>query len=103
MSCVYLPTMPMRTGVSAASLWVQRMSGISKTTRSFSTRRTQAFQDGVQPLRQFMLKNTRNDELALLIKVSRAEKPANADDVVETFVTFLDRRSADGVSIGRKP
>ncbi|MFC3380764.1 flagellar type III secretion system pore protein FliP [Couchioplanes azureus] len=40
-----------------------------------------AFRDGVQPLRQFMLKNTREDELALLIKVSGQEKPANADDV----------------------
>jgi flagellar biosynthetic protein FliP len=40
-----------------------------------------AFKDGVEPLRTFMLKNTRPDELALLTKVSRTEKPANAKDV----------------------
>jgi flagellar biosynthetic protein FliP len=40
-----------------------------------------AFKDGVQPLRTFMLKNTRPDELALLTKLSRTDKPANADDV----------------------
>jgi flagellar biosynthetic protein FliP len=42
---------------------------------------SQAFEDGVKPLREFMLKNTRKDELALMTKVSRTEKPANADDV----------------------
>jgi flagellar biosynthetic protein FliP len=42
---------------------------------------SQAFSDGVQPLRDFMLKNTREDELALLIKVAGQEKPANRDDV----------------------
>ncbi|AGZ46357.1 flagellar type III secretion system pore protein FliP [Actinoplanes friuliensis] len=42
---------------------------------------SQAFKDGVQPLREFMLKSTREDELALLVKVSGQEKPANADDV----------------------
>ncbi|MFI5493165.1 flagellar type III secretion system pore protein FliP [Actinoplanes sp. NPDC051859] len=40
-----------------------------------------AFRDGVEPLREFMLKNTREDELALLIRVSGQEKPANANDV----------------------
>ncbi|GAA3930659.1 hypothetical protein Aau02nite_31370 [Amorphoplanes auranticolor] len=42
---------------------------------------SQAFSDGVQPLRDFMLKSTREDELALLIKVAGQEKPANPDDV----------------------
>ncbi|MFI7541315.1 flagellar type III secretion system pore protein FliP [Actinoplanes sp. NPDC049599] len=42
---------------------------------------SQAFNEGVQPLREFMLKSTREDELALLIKVSGQEKPANPDDV----------------------
>jgi len=42
---------------------------------------SQAFRDGVQPLREFMLDNTREDELALLIRVSGQEKPANAQDV----------------------
>ncbi|MFI5932639.1 flagellar type III secretion system pore protein FliP [Actinoplanes sp. NPDC051494] len=42
---------------------------------------SQAFEAGVQPLREFMLKTTRRDEIALLIKVSGQEQPANADDV----------------------
>ncbi|BCJ43120.1 hypothetical protein GCM10010168_01380 [Actinoplanes ianthinogenes] len=42
---------------------------------------SQAFNDGIKPLREFMWKTTREDELALLIKVSGAEKPANRDAV----------------------
>ncbi|HET9516751.1 MAG TPA: flagellar type III secretion system pore protein FliP [Actinoplanes sp.] len=42
---------------------------------------SEAFADGVQPLREFMLKNTRKDELALMTQVSRSPKPANPDDV----------------------
>jgi flagellar biosynthetic protein FliP len=45
---------------------------------------SKAFADGVQPLREFMLKSTREDELALLIKVSGQERPASADDVALT-------------------
>lgn len=40
-----------------------------------------AFADGVQPLREFMVKNTRPDEIALLTKVADDPRPANADDV----------------------
>ncbi|MCA2213701.1 flagellar type III secretion system pore protein FliP [Jidongwangia harbinensis] len=42
---------------------------------------SEAFRDGVQPLRDFMYKTTRPDEIALLVKVSGQEKPANPDDV----------------------
>jgi flagellar biosynthetic protein FliP len=42
---------------------------------------SQAFTDGVQPLRDFMYTTTRPDEIALLIKVSGQEQPANKDDV----------------------
>ena len=42
---------------------------------------SQAFKDGVEPLREFMWKTTREDEIALLIKVSGQEQPANKDDV----------------------
>ncbi len=42
---------------------------------------SQAFKDGVQPLRDFMAKSTRDDELALLVRVSGQEKPANINDV----------------------
>ena len=42
---------------------------------------SQAFADGVEPLRDFMWKTTREDELQLLIKVSGQERPADRDDV----------------------
>ncbi|AGL21225.1 flagellar type III secretion system pore protein FliP [Actinoplanes sp. N902-109] len=42
---------------------------------------SQAFKDGVQPLRDFMAKSTREDELQLLIRVSGQQKPANISDV----------------------
>jgi flagellar biosynthesis protein FliP len=40
-----------------------------------------AFEDGVKPLREFMLKHTREDEIALLTKVADKPLPRNADDV----------------------
>jgi len=42
---------------------------------------SQAFKDGVQPMREFMYRTTRPDEIALLIKVSGQEQPTNKDDV----------------------
>jgi flagellar biosynthetic protein FliP len=42
---------------------------------------SQAFKDGVEPLREFMWTTTRPDEVALLIKVSGQEQPADKDDV----------------------
>jgi flagellar biosynthetic protein FliP len=42
---------------------------------------SQAFEDGIQPLRDWMLKSTRQDEIALFIKVSDAPTPATPDDV----------------------
>lgn len=42
---------------------------------------TVAFEDGVKPLRQFMLKHTRDEEIALLTKVANKPSPANPDDV----------------------
>ena len=42
---------------------------------------SRAFKDGVQPLRDFMYKTTRPDEIALLVKVSGQKQPANKDDV----------------------
>ena len=41
---------------------------------------SQAFTDGVKPLREFMLKQTRAEELALMTKDSGQAKPANRDD-----------------------
>jgi flagellar biosynthesis protein FliP len=40
-----------------------------------------AFKDGVAPLREFMLNNTRKDELALLSKVADRKLPATRADV----------------------
>ena len=42
---------------------------------------SQAFRDGVKPLREFMWKTTREDEVALMVKLSGEEKPKNKDDV----------------------
>jgi flagellar biosynthetic protein FliP len=42
---------------------------------------SQAFKDGVQPLRDFMYKTTRPDEIALFVKVSGQAPPKNKDDV----------------------
>ncbi|GAA2976444.1 flagellar type III secretion system pore protein FliP [Actinokineospora diospyrosa] len=40
-----------------------------------------AFNDGMKPLREFMLKQTRPEEIALFTKVAGNDKPANAADV----------------------
>jgi len=40
-----------------------------------------AFHDGVAPLRTFMLKHTRTDEIALLTKVAERPRPARPDSV----------------------
>jgi flagellar biosynthesis protein FliP len=42
---------------------------------------SQAFDDGVQPLREFMLEQTRPEEIALFTKVAGEDRPANRDDV----------------------
>jgi flagellar biosynthetic protein FliP len=42
---------------------------------------TQAFHDGVKPLRDFMWKTTRPDEVQLLVKLSGQNQPKNKDDV----------------------
>ena len=42
---------------------------------------TEAFNDGVKPLRTFMLKHTRRDEIALFTKVAQKQRPKNQDDV----------------------
>jgi flagellar biosynthetic protein FliP len=47
---------------------------------------TQAFHDGVKPLREFMLSHTRKDEIALFTKVADRPQPKNRDDVPLTTV-----------------
>lgn len=46
-----------------------------------SKSQSQAFDDGVAPLREFMLDQTRQDELAMLSKVADKELPATREDV----------------------
>jgi flagellar biosynthesis protein FliP len=45
---------------------------------------SQAYDTGVQPLKQFMLKQTRRDDLAMLVNASKEKKPAAASDVSMT-------------------
>jgi len=45
---------------------------------------SQAFKDGVQPLREFMYHTTRQDEIQLLIRVSGEKQPATRNDVALT-------------------
>lgn len=40
-----------------------------------------AFQQGMQPLREFMLKQTGEKDLALFVKMSNLERPRNFDDI----------------------
>jgi flagellar biosynthetic protein FliP len=42
---------------------------------------SEAFRDGVKPLREFMWKTTREDEVALMVKLSGEPQPKNKDDV----------------------
>jgi flagellar biosynthesis protein FliP len=47
---------------------------------------TQALQLGAPPLREFMLKQTREADLALFLELSKAEKPKTAADLPMTVV-----------------
>jgi flagellar biosynthetic protein FliP len=42
---------------------------------------TQAYEDGVEPLREFMLKEVKPKELALFVKANDEERPARPEDV----------------------
>jgi flagellar biosynthetic protein FliP len=45
---------------------------------------SQAYEAGVQPLKQFMLKQTRKDDLASMVNASKEKKPASQKDVSMT-------------------
>jgi flagellar biosynthesis protein FliP len=45
---------------------------------------TEAISDGMEPLKEFMLSNTRKAELNMMIGASREERPATPDDVSMT-------------------
>jgi flagellar biosynthetic protein FliP len=46
-----------------------------------SKSQSQAFEDGVKPLREFMLNNTRQDELAMLSQVADRDLPTTREEV----------------------
>ncbi|MGB7979741.1 MAG: flagellar type III secretion system pore protein FliP, partial [Candidatus Nanopelagicales bacterium] len=62
----------------------------------------QAFEDGIEPLREFMLDNTDDDELALLTTVSKQELPANRADVPTTTLVpaFILTELKEAFTIG---
>ena len=41
----------------------------------------QAYENGVEPVREFMLRQTREEDLALFVKLANVDKPRNRDDV----------------------
>ncbi len=41
----------------------------------------QAYDKGVEPLREFMFKHTREEDLALFVKMAKLEKPENRNDI----------------------
>ncbi len=42
---------------------------------------SQAFNDGIEPLREFMWQTTREDEVALMVRLAGEDRPQNKDDV----------------------
>ena len=46
----------------------------------------QAFKSGLQPLRSFMFKQTREKDLALFLSMAKLEKPANKDEVPSSIL-----------------
>ena len=46
----------------------------------------QAFQEAIKPLRSFMLKQTREKDLALFVEVSRSQRPNVAEDIPTTVL-----------------
>ncbi len=46
----------------------------------------QAFEEGVKPFKEFMIKNTREKDLALFYRIKKEENPKNIDDVPLTLL-----------------
>ncbi|MCA9734907.1 MAG: flagellar type III secretion system pore protein FliP [Deferribacteres bacterium] len=58
----------------------------------------QAIERGISPLREFMLKQTREKDLALFVKLSKSERPKNREDIgtlvlVPSFIISEMRRA----------
>jgi flagellar biosynthetic protein FliP len=55
----------------------------------------EAFERGVQPIRKFMFKQTREKDLALFVFLSKMERPRNRDDIptsvlIPAFIIILE-------------
>ncbi|GAA3801596.1 flagellar type III secretion system pore protein FliP [Nocardioides panacisoli] len=63
---------------------------------------TQAFHDGMEPLRKFMLDNTDDDELSLLTNVAKQDLPEDRNDVPTTTLipAFVLSELKDAFIIG---
>ncbi|MCO4855922.1 flagellar type III secretion system pore protein FliP [Herbaspirillum sp. WGmk3] len=50
-----------------------------------------AYEKGIRPVREFMVKQTREQDLALMVELSKATKPANIDEVsnVQLIPAFM--------------
>ena len=66
--------------IMGPTLSTMNEQGVQPYLRGDKTQ-AQAFDAGVQPLRDFMVKHTRNDELALFLKVADAKRPDKPEDV----------------------
>lgn len=63
---------------------------------------TQAFEDGVEPMRDFMLKHTRDEDLALMTKTAGLDLPQSRQDVALTTLipSFILSELRAGFIIG---
>ena len=61
-----------------------------------------AYQKAVRPLREFMVKQTREQDLALMVELSRAKPPESIDDVsnVQLVPAFMLSELRAGFQIG---
>jgi len=71
--------------IMGPTLSAMNEQGVQPHLRGDKTQ-SQAFHNRVKPLREFIFKTTREDELALLVKLSGEDKPKNKDDVDLTLL-----------------
>lgn len=62
-------------------VWDQINSQALQPYKAHTISQEQAFQRAVQPLRKFMLTQTREKDLALFVTLSKLPKPRNVDDI----------------------
>lgn len=62
-------------------IWQQVNQEAYQPFRAGALTQEQAFDKAVQPIRKFMLTQTREKDLALFVSMSKLERPKNADDI----------------------